>query len=176
MIVLLGCSVVSSSYASGLLQKLGAVHKKDAQHVKATVHQSLHSGNLSDFANDWEGTCVISGEDPEDIELSIDSQENIITIDGDDYELGVFKTQSSSNEFGTDFFHIAIDWNENGKQLDAHVNYVWNQNGTASGFSGTGKTTFELVNGQLIIKSDSRAFRDMQETSETTTCTLSPAR
>ena len=174
-IALLSSSWGSSSYALNFLDKIAGMQNMNIHRTSAPTHKLIELEKYTDFTNNWKGSCVSNNHDTHDITLSIKNDEETISFDGIEYDLNTLSTRSSAGDWGSDFTHVIMRWNENGDQLIINYTTVDNTNGMESFYSSIGKDTITLMSGQLIIKNNYQQFHNgIVKNVSSETCTLSP--
>ncbi|CDZ75779.1 hypothetical protein BN59_00037 [Legionella massiliensis] len=138
--------------------------------IKTTVNLAKQKADTdyTNFSGTWTGICT-SEHDSEPSTVVIHNDEVFLDIDGQDFNLGSIKTESSSDKWSTEHSHMIINWNKERTALIlegsiteyTHSDYPYND--YHSLFNMLAKGTISLDNDKLNFKVETLTFNGITQ-------------
>lgn len=157
--------IATPIFASHFFQNPVANPTKKISTANAQLKSKDEVNNFVDFSGTWVGNCT--GHEGTDT-MTIENSESQFIIDGEIFELGSLKTESTSDKDGTYFSHMLLEWNTDHSALLFNGSFAalaYAQNFNTFGYQ---KGTISLKNDQLIFEASTN-FSDIENT--TNVCT-----
>lgn len=151
LVTLIGCSLVTSSFAFNIPHLVGAGQKK---HTPSLALKGSNSNKThTNFSGTWTGSCVFTQDDSrneESVTWTIVNDYDFIMIDNEKYTIGGFHTVTDSSKNESIDIISMFNWAAGGTQLLMDSAVIVRSNSPISMDVSSYKTSFVLNNGQLI--------------------------
>lgn len=177
-----GSMLATPLFASNLFHKLmpgkKSVHSATNLHAKPLVKHN--NQNYTDFSGSWAGNCSFSGDFEMPVNLTIENDDSYFNMDGEELKIGPLHTKTISDNSFTTFEHTSLEWSNDMSMLIMKNLYfskaqsVYPNNESNPMHTIVGQFSISLNNDQLMIKGQSTALIDLEQTGESDniTCTL----
>ena len=153
-ICLLGCVSSHVFAAHSLLSVLQPKHPQVMQNVQQDINKE--NRYLADFTGTWSGTCI-SQEESDSIDITTeifgDTMGDFIEIDGTIFPMNAIHSEQYSSKDSYSNNQIKASWNKASQLLTMDGSFLVSGHNAKEMTHQTGKITFTLNNGDLIINS-----------------------
>ena len=160
-VALLGTCIAPSVFSASILNVIGLNHEKHMLPAKTTKNLETNLKNYTDFSGDWTGTCTTgSGHSGEEQTVTIQNDERSLSIGDYQIDMDTFINSSESDSISAYDNHMMLTWNASGQLI---MDQIAINRATIAPDATTvnlKKTTFSLVNGQLIITGTDTSMPD----------------
>ncbi len=161
------------------LSTIDFLKHKNVSTLIAKRSKKFQKGNFSDLSGEWKGACVTETDESPQFTLTIQQNDYSITFNEDGVSLTYAINGVETSSYTINAYHFtredALHWNKEGNILifNSFLSDLGNYSGPTPIVTIMDRSTWQLLNNQLIVSIDEHNFEGEETYTKHAVCTFS---